>query len=665
MHHSPVRSPARPFTTVDGRYVIADRNVKPVYDKRFISFFPRIWNGDPGHVSLYQDWGRIKGKPVEVIADGKTRTVYRPTFTENLRFFFSYQLGHMYFRYFMWNFAGKQNDTDSQGGIRNGNWISGIGFLDEGRLGPQETLPDRDLNSKSRNVYFLLPLLLGLAGAMFQYKRSPKDFRVVLMLFVFTGIAIVIYLNQYPNQPRDRDYSYAGSFYAFAIWAGLGVMALTQSFQTFAGVVRKFASATISLLLLAVPLLMAVQNWDDHDRSNRYIARDFAHNYLNSCAPNAILFTSGDNDTFPLWYAQEVEGIRTDVRVICLPYLAKDWYIDQMKRKAWLSDPVPFSLDRGQYGLGKRDYIPIIDQLSDTVDLGRLIDFVASDNESSKVPLQGGGYINYLPTRKIRLAVDKAKVLVNGTVPPEDAGLIQPELVWEIKRSSIYKNDLMILDLIANNNWERPIYFTSIGHENILGLQSWFRDEGFAYRLVPIRQPANPGQTGSINTSILYDRLINIFEWGNINDRSVFIDYNTYRTSLILRLRQRFADLADALVAEGKVSEATIVLDRIIEILPPQNFPNDLQTAGLAEMYYRVDQPEKGNGLLRGYLNDLRQEILYVLSVQAKFSGLMIEEARRNVALIEEIRRLANAYGQTVLVSEVDQIIDQLGIRKK
>jgi hypothetical protein len=653
------------YDRVDGRYVIADRDFKPLYDKRFITFFPRMWNNDPSHARLYEDWGRIDGEPVEITTDGKTRTVNRPTFTENLRFFFSYQLGHMYFRYFMWNFAGRQNDSESQGGIRNGNWISGIGFLDEDRLGPQESLPDRDRNSKSRNVYFLLPLLLGLAGAIFHYKHSPKDFRVVLLLFIFTGIAIVIYLNQSPNQPRERDYSYAGSFYAFALWVGIGVKALTQSIPSFAGKARKTVGAIISLLLLAVPIQMAFQNWDDHDRSNRYIARDFAYNYLNSCAPDAILFTSGDNDTFPLWYAQEVEGIRTDVRVICWPYLAKDWYIDQMKRKAWLSDPVPFSLNRGQYGPGKRDYIPVIDQLSDTVDLGRLIDFVTNDSESSKVPLQGGGSMNYFPTRKIRLQVDRARVLANGTVPPEEEDLILPELVWEVKRSSLYKNDLMILDLIAQNNWDRPIYFTSIGHENILGLQSFFRDEGFAYRLVPIRQPETMGQIGSINTAILYDRLINTFRWGNINDPSVFIDYNTYRTSLILRLRQRFADLADALLAEGKKSEAAVVLDRIAEILPPDNFRNDLQTAGLAEMYFRIGQPEKGNVLLTGYLNDLKQEILYILSVQAKFSGLMIDEARRNVALIEEIRRLADAYDQTVMVNETDKIINELGIRQK
>ncbi len=670
------------YDRVDGRYKLVDRTPEAVYDKRFLTLFPRMWNNSPSHAQLYKEWGRIKGRPIEVSdPNGKKRVEYKPTFTENLRFFFSYQVGHMYFRYFMWNFAGRQNDTESQGGIRNGNWISGIGVIDAARLGPQKALPDHDRNSKSRNTYFLLPLLFGIAGAVYQYKRSKKDFWTVLLLFAFTGIAIVIYLNQYPDQPRERDYSYAGSFYAFAIWVGVGVQALNsvvrrlvpayagmrEKVPAFAGMTEKgrgFAGM-VSALALGVPLIMAVQNWDDHDRSNRYIARDFAYNYLNSCAPNAILFTNGDNDTFPLWYAQEVEGIRTDVRVICLPYLAADWYIDQMKRKAWLSDPVPFSLTRQQYGPGKRDYIPVIEQIKDTVDLERLIDFVSSENESSKVPLQGGGSMNYIPTRKFRLTVDRAKVLATGTVPPEDAGLIVPEIIWNPGRSSIYKNDLMILDLIAHNNWERPIYFTSLGHENILGLQQYFRLEGFAYRFVPVRQPGEATLSGSINTGILYDRLMNTFRWGNISDTSLFIDANTYRTTLILRLRQRFGDLADALMREGKTDSAVKVLDRVTELLPTVNFPNDVNTAGLAEMYYRAGSPEKGNNLLRGYLKDIEQNIRYIISLEKSFGGMLSDEAQRNVSLLGEIRRLAGAYNQEGLVAEINGLIDHLGISAK
>jgi len=666
------------YGRVNGRYEIVDRIYKPVYDKRFLTLFPRMWHNSPDHVRLYKEWSAFKGRPVEVQSgDGKPQVELRPTFTENLRFFFSYQVGHMYFRYFMWNFAGRQNDTEGQGGIRNGNWISGINFIDEARLGPQNTLPDRDKNSKSRNKYFLLPLFLGLTGAIYQYRRSPRDFRVVLLLFFFTGIAIVMYLNQYPNQPRERDYSYAGSFYAFAIWVGMGAAALSEvirgrAVSTFtvnrgpaiARRTEKGAAVIVSFLLLAVPFLMAVQNCDDHDRSGRYIARDFAYNYLNSCAPDAILFTSGDNDTFPLWYAQEVEGIRTDVRVICLPYLASDWYIDQLKRKSWLSDPVPFSLTPEQYGPGKRDYIPVIEQVADTVDLDRIIRFVGSDDESVKVALKGGGSINYFPSRKLRLAVDRRKVVSNGTVPPEDAALIVPEITWELNRTSLYKNDLMILDLLAHNNWDRPVYFTSLGHENILGLRSFFRQEGFAYRLVPIRQPDN-GVTGSINTGILYDRLMNTFRWGNMNDPSVLIDSNTYLTTLIIGIRQRFADLADALLTEGKVDSALAVVNRVWELLPSINFPDDVVTAGLAEICYKAGSVDRGNRLLDVYVTDIEQNIKYLRSVESRFGSIMSEQADSYIFLLDEIRKLADTYNQSGVVMKIDKILDQSGIRQK
>ena len=666
------------YDRVDGRYKIVDRIYKPLYDKRFVTIFPRLWSKEPNHVQLYKEWARIKGKPIEVKDDqGKIRVEYCPTFSENLTFFFSYQLVHMYFRYFLWNFSGRQNDTESQGGIRNGNWISGIGFIDEARLGPQGSLPERDRNNKSRNRYYLLPLLLGFAGAFYQYKRSSKDFWVVLLLFLFTGIAIVLYLNQYPNQPRERDYSYAGSFYAFAIWVGLGISAIwglcftgvhNRRFGTTkrsADTVRKglqVIGAMAAVLALSTPIIMAVQNWDDHNRSNRFIARDFAYNYLNSCAPNAILFTSGDNDTFPLWYAQEVEGVRPDVRVICLPYLAQDWYIDQLKRKAWLSDPVPFSLTPKQYGKGLRNYTPVIEQIKDTVDLFRLINFATSENESDRIPLEGGGSVNYIPTRQFRIGVDREKVLANGTVPAEDAHLIVPEISWKLNRTSLYKNDLMILDLIAHNNWNRPIYFTYIGDENSLGLEHYFRPEGFTYRLVPIRQVDESVQSGSINTSILYERLMKTFRWGNISDPSVFIDSNTYRTTLILQLRRRFTDLAAALVAEGKTDQARLVADRITGLLPVANFRNDVSIPGLAEIYYQVGVPDKGNSLLRGYLTEMEQDLRYIISVEKEIGSVLSNEAEQNITLLGEISRLAEAYNQMGLVEEVQKLIEKLQI---
>jgi hypothetical protein len=670
------QKPGKPvYGRVDGKYKVIDRSWKPVYDKNFNTLFPRMWQGSPEHAEVYRQWGG-KGRPVQTTgSDGKPATINKPTFSENLRFFFNYQLGHMYFRYFMWNFAGRQNDTETQGGIRNGNWISGIGFVDSWRLGPQDQITEAARDHKSRNKYYLLPLLLGLGGGIWQYRRSQKDFWVVFSLFVFTGIAIVVYLNQYPNQPRERDYSYAASFYAFAIWIGLGVQGLKGiraqghkglRAQGHKGIRKGIGVGNVlSFAALVVPLLVLTQNFDDHDRSGRYIARDFAYNYLNSCAPNAILFTNGDNDTFPLWYAQEVEGVRRDVRVICLPYLATDWYIDQMKKRAYESAPVPFSLTRDKYAPGKRDYIVVYERMKDTVDLREIVNFIASDDPGAKLPLQDGTVLDYVPTRKLKLPVNRERVLATGTVPASDAELIVPEMFWELKRSSLYKSDLMILDLIATNNWERPVYFTSINHENIMGLQQFFRLEGFAYRLVPIRNEDASGYTATINTQILYDRLMNTFRWGNMEKPGIFIDSNTYRTTLILRLRQRFALLADQLLSEGKRDSALSVLDRVCEILPSEKFQNDINTPGLAEIYYKAGASDKGNRLMLGYVDDIRQDLAYIMSVEEKFGALQENESQRNMAILSELLRLAEAYEQQEVTDKVNRVIRELQILKK
>src|SRR6056297_48180 len=330
------------------------------YDERFTTIFPRMYSPDPNHVEEYKKWADIKGKKVPVSNyQGKQEIRHVPTFGENLKFFFRYQVGHMYWRYFMWNFSGRQNDTQGHGELLNGNWIRGINFIDNKHIGPQDNLPDSIKNHKARNTYFMLPLLLGLFGFFFHLKRHSNDFMVVLLLFILTGIAIVVYLNQYPMQPRERDYAYAGSFYAFSIWIGIGVAGLIE----YAG--KKLDHAAVPVViavasLVAVPGLMAMENWDDHDRSDRYTARAFARNYLNSVDENAIIFTNGDNDTFPLWYVQEVEGFRTDVRVVNLSYLTADWYIEQMMFQFYESDPLPLSMSLDDYRQGTRDYVYLV-----------------------------------------------------------------------------------------------------------------------------------------------------------------------------------------------------------------------------------------------------------------------------------------------------------------
>ncbi len=652
------------YSKADGKYKITDYTNKRIYDKRFLTVFPRMWHNSRQHAQSYQQWARIQGIPIQTTSrNGQPLTLQKPTFSENLRFFFSYQLKHMYFRYFMWNFVGRQNDMQSQGGILNGNWISGIDFLDEARLGPLDRISDEAKNNKSRNTYFFLPLLLGLLGAIHQYRKKQTDFWVIFLLFVYTGIAIVVYLNQYPNQPRERDYAFVGSFYAFSIWAGLGVMALYRGITK--GVransrTGPLIAISVIIIGLMIPALMAFQNWDDHDRSDRYMARDFAFNYLNSCAPNAIIFTNGDNDTFPLWYAQEVEGVRTDIRVICLPYLSADWYIEQMKRQAYDSDPIPFSLEYEAFQKGVRDYLPVRDRTTDTVNLKNIVDYIASDREETRERYEGGLVLDIVPGRHFRIPVDSAQVIRTGTVPPEDAHLIVPSIEWTLNRNTIYKNDLMILDLIAHNNWERPIYFTSIIHENIMGLQDYFRLDGFAYRLVPIKNAKDTGLPASINTDILYDNLMNKFQWGNMNDPNILIDFYTRRTSTILRVRYKFVQLANQLREEGDRERSLAVLDRIVEIMPQEQFPYNIFISSIAEAYYLNEATEKGNDLIEDYFNQLYQELDYLLSVQKSYGEALLEETNRTISIIQELLRITETYNQNELTQIIETRIQKL-----
>ena len=433
-----------------------------------------MWSSQkPQHISLYKRYGGDKGTPIRVNKpDGSTEVLYKPTFGENLKFFFTYQIGHMYLRYFMWNFAGRQNNIESQGEIQHGNWKSGIGFLDNARLGDQSNLPHSMQNPANTNFYFL-PLILGLLGFFFQLNKTKKDTWVVFLLFFMTGLAIIIYLNQTPLQPRERDYAYAGSFYAFAIWIGFGVMALYEVLSKYLKNSKMSAITATAVCFLLVPVIMGAEGWDSHDRSGKYAARDFARMYLESCEPNAILFTNGDNDTFPLWYAQEVEGIRTDVRVVNYMLSSGDWYVSQMFNKVYESDPLPLTIAKSKYMLGEQNYVPIFVRVDNRQELKDVIEFVGSDDKRTLVPLQDGEWINYLPTKKLKLTIDSAQVVNNGTVRPEDAHKIVDALEWDITQNAIYRNDLMLLDLIATNNWERPIYFANPNaHASVLNLDS-------------------------------------------------------------------------------------------------------------------------------------------------------------------------------------------------
>lgn len=642
----------------DGKYIITHKSTEHIYDERFTTLFPRMWSNESGHVQVYEEWGKVKGSPVQITdQSGEKRIVRKPTFGENLRFMFSYQFGFMYFRYFMWNFAGKQNDTQGTGGAVNGNWISGIRFLDEPRVGTSD-LPESMKNDTSRNKYYLLPLLLGLIGLFYHLNRDYKNWWIIMFLFVMTGLAIVFYLNQTPNQPRERDYAYAGSFYFFAVWIGLGVLAIFELLSKVTG--EKIAAPVAGVLcFLAVPLIMGSENWDDHDRSGRYLARDVAFNYLNSCAPNAILFTNGDNDTFPLWYAQEVEGARTDIRVCNLMLLNTDWYINQMKRKTYESDPLPISLPVQKYYDGINNQVFIVERTKDPIDVSVAVEWVKSDNKATKVQVSPTEMLDIIPGRTIRIPVDRDKVIASGTVRPGDADKIVPYIDINLKGSYILKSQLIVLDILANNNWERPIYFVAGYHDDAFGLEEYFQLEGLAYRLVPIKSHNRSWvDYGRIDTEILYNNMMNKFVWGGSNDENVNLDHHHIRTLIVIRSRLNHARLAKALAAEGEKEKAVEVLDRCVWLFPAGRVPYDPYSPDIVEAYFAAGENEKAVEQTK----DLRDYYYERLDYYMRQSPFIIGSAQYEIqTAIQYTSRVANfcmAYGENELADEINERLE-------
>lgn len=648
-----------------GKYVVVDdrKATIPNYDDRFCTLFPRMWSSSQDyHISGYESWAEVQGTPITITGrNGQTQTIIKPTFIENLKFFFKYQLGHMYFRYFMWNFAGKQNDLQGYGGIQNGNWISGIPFIDSPRLGPQDGLPDYMAQNKGRNKFFLLPLLLGLAGFLFHLGRNVKGWSIVLLLFVFTGIAINIYLNPVPYQPRERDYAYAASFYAYAIWIGLGVLWLIDLLQ-------RWLRGTLPVLLslaacfLLVPFIMAREGWDDHDRSHRYTTIDVASNYLNTCEPNAILFTLGDNDTFPLWYAQEVEGVRTDVRVVNLSLLATDWYIDQMARKAYQSDPLPFSLTKDKYSGSKREFTFVYPDTTLVpanafVDLARVLEFATSDDQAAMLQSLRG-YENYFPTGNFSIPVDSAWVVSNGVVPTDlkDSVLKHVDFVYE--GYGVQKNTLMVLDLLAHFQWKRPVYFAiTTGEDAYMGLQPYFQLEGMAYRLVPYYCTSIDNSIGKVHTTVMYRNVMEKFKWGNMNRPGIYLDETNIR--MCSNLRNNFSRLAFALAYENKMDSAVKVCDRCIEVMPNENVPFDKMMIPILDVYYRAKQYEKGNQLAGILLDRCEQEILYFSRFSGADAAYLSGDLKETIQLTETLGIMAKEAGQTAVAGRAAKILGQ------
>jgi hypothetical protein len=628
----------------DGKYRKSEGSPEYKFDSRFETIFPRMYSGQDNHIQGYKMWGKVKGRKVDV--NGKTE--YVPTFSENLRYFFSYQLNHMYIRYFMWNFSGRQNDKQGHGDVLNGNWLTGFGFIDQARIGHSGDQPSALSNPKTTNKYFMLPFLLGLIGLFFQYKQNKNDFWVVMLLFLMTGIAIVAYLNQSPYQPRERDYAYVGSFYAFAIWIGFGVIGVANYFEKY---LKGKAAIPALLISLVVPVLLLAENYDDHDRSGRYMARDIGKNYLNSCDKNAILFTYGDNDTFPLWYAQDVENVRPDVRICNATLLNGPWYIDQMKNKVYESDPLPILMGNEKYENDVRNTIFMRQDIDRPVELSTLMKMALSDNERAKLTTQGGRKYNYFPTKQIKITVDKEQVLKTGTVSIDKAHLIEDSIIINIETNYLTKSDLAILNLLSNNNWERPIYFDlSVVNTTNIKIGQYIQHEGFAYRFLPIMNP--PGQP-SIDTEILYDRLINKSVWGNLSDPSILVDYNLHRTIEVIQIKNNFYSLSRALIDEGNIERATEVMNKLYSIIPLGRYYTNYYDVLIASSYYRIDDVESADRIIEAVANESFDKVDFYLSLGSNYVSQYQRQANREISIAREAIRICKQSGSETLSTEL------------
>jgi hypothetical protein len=628
------------------QYIVTGYKTDYVMDERFNMFFPRMYSNVESHVAAYKDWGKITGETITYDYCGQQKSDVKPTFIENMRFFFDYQVNFMYWRYFMWNFSGRQNDIQGYGEIDRGNWITGIGVIDNMLVGDQKNLPSELRDNKGHNTYFLLPLILGIIGMIFMIyggKHGVEGFWLIMLLFILTGIAIVVYLNQTPYQPRERDYAYAGSFYAFCIWIGLGVLGVIKAFDKYLPKIPKTVTAAIATIVcLGVPALMAQQNWDDHDRSNRYTCRDFGENYLTSCGPNAIIFTNGDNDTFPLWYNQEVEGIGTDKRVCNLSYLQTDWYIGQMQRAAYKSAPLPISWQPKDYVSGKNEVLWVEDLLQKPLDVKTAFDFVLSSDSSTK--MKGEAFI---PTKQLYLPIDAQEVIKSGTLPMSRASEIIPQIDFNLKKR-LTKSELMIIELLKENKWKRPIYFAmTVGDDYYLGLNDHFEATGLAYQILPI---GVKGAGPSVNVELMYDNLMNKFKYGNIADPKVHLDENTSR--MCHTHRMIFAQLIGALVAKGDTVRAKKALDYCNKVIPGTTVRHDYVSTQLADYYYKLHETAKGNAIMDAVAKDCVEYLDWYLSLDVAQRNSVSNRIGHNMAVLNQVLRICDQAKQTTIMNK-------------
>ena len=663
------------------------------YPSEFMHFFPRLWNSFKGEKE-YKPWSAYRTK-TDVLRDengeimrdesGRAmtgevldygRTVYdastgesfvEPTFGENLYYFFTYQLNYMYWRYFLWNFVGRQDDIQASGEtIAHGNWLSGITPLDEAYLGPQSNLPSEMANNPARNTYFFLPFILGLIGLIYQLNRDQRNFIVGMWLFIMMGVALVVYFNTCPSEPRERDYVYAGSFYAFCIWIGLGVLALRDAAEKILKRDNRAAAIAATAVCLCVPTILAAENWDDHDRSGRTMARDIGWNYLHSTPENAIIINYGDNDTFPLWFNQEVDGVRTDVRIMNSSYLGGEWYIDEMKTRANEAAPVPFKLPASKYTF-VNDVLPIREKVNRVVDIKEIMSFIESEQQATKLQLTDGTMLDYLPARKISIPVNKENAIKSGIVAEKDRDKMVDTIYIEItpRKNSLDKSEMMMLDLLANFEWNRPICFTQVYILQDFGLLDYLQFDGYSYRLVPIYTPYQSAwDIGRIDTEWAAPLLMEKFRYGNLADPDVLADHFTQYNLSASKAREGFARVAKQLIVEGKREEAEALLDKGLEVLPsPKMRYSDSNTLPFIEAYYSLGKMEKGDELLVNYFKVLQEYIEYYLQFDGVKANLVSSQINQRMDSLLELYYIAAFARRDDIIKQFNDYLRTFGYK--
>ena len=633
-------------------YLMTGHRLEPVYAQNML--FPRMYSDrhasyGTSQTNLYKRWVNIKGHTVPYDRCGEMVYVNMPTQWENIRFFFNYQINFMYWRYFFWNFVGRQNDIQGNGELEHGNWITGISFVDQFLVGNQEFIPTDLKNNKGRNVYYGLPLLLGILGLMWQlkqHKKGKQSFILVFMLFFMTGIAIILYLNQTPMQIRERDYAYAGSFYAFSIWIGMGVAALAQLFRK--KLKKTSAVCAASAVSIFIPLQMASQTWDDHDRSNRSPARDFGRNYLVSAQEgnHPILFNMGDNDTFPLWYSQEVEGYRTDVRPCNLSYLQTDWYIDQMKRDAYDSPALPISWKKEEYASGTSEAVAIRPDMKEHIDNYYRQSPEKARQEYGENPYELQSILKYwvrhpneqfkiIPTDSLVMKLDKKAIKRSGMMIPVDPEDIPEYMPISLKgRRYLTKNDLMMLEILANCNWERPVYVaTSVGPDGYLCFEKNLCQEGLLYRFTPFDTAR---LNARMDTEKTYDLLMNKYTWGGIENPNIYLDENTLR--MYASTRRIFGLLAKQLLEKGEKDKAKHTLEHCAQVIPIHHLPYDYQNGAfdLANSYYQLNEKKKGDEIMKALVEKSMEYINWYTHMPNSLRGAVNENCLYHFYLLNE-----------------------------